>query len=307
MNKYFYTFLITIVFSFFSCIKEYQIFYPYKNTKGLSYLSQLQPRTKILKFENDSLFAYTSEMGLAIRIPGNSFENITGKINLHIENLGLPGDFISGRISLEDQNKRLISGYEVFSFNFTDDSGNDINLRKGAFVEFKIPYNEIKVPSIYKYHNEKWIEQLIDSEQFLKTTWEVTKDEGTFLQKGYIFKTDTEGRYCLGTGLDAESNIDKYKVSLPPGFDVNNSIVQIYFENINTNLEMYWDGETKTFQLPNGVRVPAMEGRIIVLSENSESQPFFGMKSAVVKQGNYINIDVSKKTIEDLKNILSNL
>ncbi len=306
MNKYFYTFLIAIIFSFFSCIKEYQVFYPYKNT-GLSYLNQLQPRAKVLKFHNDSLFTYTSESGLTVNIKENSFEDVNGMISLHIENPDSQGDYIADRISFENQNKTLISGYNVISFYFTDDLGNHPILKKDALIEFKIPFGEIKIPAIYKFFNDKWTEEFISNENFKKTTWEVITGEEPILQKGYIFKTKEEGKYCLGTPIERQANVENLSVSLPKGFDVNNSIVQINYSDLNTNIEMFWDGENKTFQLPTGLKIPDNEASIIILSENAESQPFFGMKSVFIQQGESISIDVNKKTIDDIKNILNEL
>ena len=304
MKKIFYTVLAIVLFN--SCIEEYEVFYPYKNTT-ISYLKQLQNEGEKAIIAKNKSFKQVFENGLIVELTENSFADIYDTINFSLKQVNTIGKLIANRISMEDVNKKLISNKNIIEFLFTDINGDNIPLKKGNFIKFKIPYNDLKIPNIYRLTSKGWIKSTYENDELIKSTWQVTTGEDPIIQKGYILTTDKQGIFCIGQTISEDHKIEKIRISLPGGFDVSNSIVQMTLPELNTNLEMYWDGESKTFELPHNLQLPDSKVNIVIISENSNDQAFFGMKYANLNNGDFIEVDVSKKRIEEIKSILDNL
>ncbi len=304
MKKIFYTVIAIVLFN--SCIEEYEVFYPYKNTT-ISYLNQLQNEGEKAVIAKNKRFKQVFEKGLIVELSENSFADNYDTINFSLKQVNTIGKLIANRISMEDVNKNLINNTNIIEFSFSDINGNNISLKTGNSIKFKIPYNNIKVPTIFRLTPKGWIISTYENDKLIKSTWEVTGSEDPIIQKGYIFSTDKQGIFCIGQTISENLKIDKIRISLPDGFNVDNSIVQMSLPELNTNVELYWDGESKTFELPHKLQVPETEANMIVISENSNMQAFFGMKYATLKNGDLIEVDVSKKRIEEIKSILDNL
>ena len=304
MKKIFYTILAIVLFN--SCIEEYEVFYPYKNTT-ISYLKQLQNEGEKAVIAKNKSFKQVFEKGLIVELAENSFADSYDTINFSLKQVNTIGKLIANRISMEDVNKNLINNTNIIEFSFSDINGNHISLKTGNFIKFKIPYNNLKVPNIFRLTSKGWIISTYENDKLIKSTWEVTGSEDPIIQKGYILSTDKQGIFCIGQTISENLIIDRIRISLPDGFNVDNSIVQMSLPELNTNVELYWDGESKTFELPHKLQVPETEVNMTVISENSNMQAFFGMKYATLKNGDLIEVDVSKKRIEEIKSILDNL
>ena len=304
MKKIFYTVIAIVLFN--SCIEEYEIFYPYKNT-SISYLKQLQDEGEKTVFAKNENLKQKFENGLIVELAENSFEGIFDTVSLSVKQVNTVDKLIANRISMEDVNKNLINNTNIIEFSFSDTNGNNISLKKGNSIKFKIPYNKLNVPGIFRLTSKGWELSTYENDKLFKSSWKVTNNEEQIIQKGYIFTTDKEGVFCIGQTITENLTIDRIRVALPDGFNVDNSIVQMSLPEFDTNVELYWDGESKTFELPHKLIIPKTEANFIVLSENSNLQAFFGMKYATLENGELINVDISKKRIEDIKSILDNL
>ncbi len=303
MKKLFYTALVIVLFN--SCVEEYEVFYPYKNDT-ISYLAQLQDKKEKAIFSVSGNHVKTFSKGLIVELNDDFFEN-NDTINFSLKQINTIGKLVANRISMESENRKLIKNSNIIEFELSDTKGNDIALKKGIPIRFKIPYNDLKVPSIFRLTSKGWSKSAYENDILTKSSWEITSGEDPIIQKGYIFTTDRQGIFCIGQAITENAKIEKIRVSLPDGFDVDNSIVQISIPKLNTNIEMYWDGELKVFELPYNVKIPETEANIIVISDNANGQAFFGMKYASFNNGDLIKVDVSKKRIEEIKSILDNL
>jgi len=304
MKKIFYTALAIVLFN--SCIEEYEVFYPYKNAT-ISYMNQLQDKKEEATFIKNENLIKLFDKSLIVELSENLFDEDYDTINLSLLQINTIGKLVANRISMEDIDKKLIKNTNIIEFSLTDINGNDIALNKGKFIKFKIPYNDLKAPNIYRLTSKGWIKSSYENDILIKSSWEISSGENPIIQKGYIFSTDKQGIFCIGKNIEDNIKIEKVRVSLPDGFNVSNSVVQMSIPGLNTNIEMYWDGESKTFELPSNIQMPEIEVNIIVISDNSNGQAFFGMKYAKLNNGDLIEVDVSKKRIEEIKSILDNL
>lgn len=299
-------YLLLFIFLLSSCVKEYNNFYPYRNY-SLSYLHQLQNETISFEFPNDSSFKHQMGNGIIIEIPANSFSVIEKKLILKLDIRSTIGDLVENRISLTKDDNSLFTGELLLNYDILDGNNQSVSLNDNYQILFKIPFNNVQVPSLFKYNSEHWELANTQFDNIIKSTWYTGSVENPILQKGYIFSTSSKGLFCLGNNIENEKEISDFRVKLPENYTVENSIVQLILPDSKSNIELFWDNEHGSFRLPPNVNVPTNNVGIIALSENSSNQAFFGMKYAQIKNGEVFSLALERKRVEEIKSILDSL
>ena len=304
MKKIFYVLVIIAFFN--ACVEEYNRFYPYKNIE-ISYLDKLQKPYEKIAFDNNEGTEILTPTGLLITVfPGTFAESDT--ITMNLKEIITPKDILTGRYSMLDpSSKRCFTTGRIIDFNLKNPEAQPVRFNKYKFILFKIPHEGYENPTVYVPGEYGYWKIPGEDDYVIKRgSWEIVKDGQLTTVKGFIIKTQRTNAFCLGKTLP-EGEINDLQVRLTKGFDVKNSVVQLYNKEYQTNIEMFWDKEENSFVLPEGISFPGGETAIVVFAEKYGSQPFFGIKYADIKNKDIIEVEVKKITTEEILDSLQKL
>lgn len=286
-----------------SCSKEHEIFYPYQNT-SLSYLDQLKGEFEYSKYENSKGFVLSVDSTMKISIPALAVDQNLKNVLLKWKLIDMGGHIVGNRLTMKDESGKIISSKKILNFEIIDEKGNSLSLLKTVKICFSESNEKCK---LFRHNNLKWNIDIPESYFFGSSNFEYVVNGHLVSKAGYKIETKNPGLICLGQQYEDTNGINSLNVKLSDQFDVSNSIVQIEMPDIKSNVELYWDRNQKSFRLPDGILLPDNNLNIIVFSENDQLQPYFGMKYAVIENGDQINIEVQKTTIETIKESLDSL
>jgi hypothetical protein len=304
MKNFFYISLLILIFN--SCLKEHEIFYPYKND-SLSYSDKLKTDNNYLFFKNNDYVKFTSKVGITIVLYPNSFPAQFDSLVLQWRILSDAGDMVRNRLTMIDKYKSLISSDLIIEFRFLDKKGVDITKEMSIPVDFLIPDKDLTNTGIYRYKTDIWDISKANEDLLDYAYWTINTESGTVNQKGIRFSTINSGLICLGNYADKKISSSELKIILPNRFDVSNSVVQLVSSDKKFNIELSWDVNSKSFFVPGNILLPDKNLNIIVLSEDSDNTPFFGMKYAEVGSNNDIDIELTKIKVEEIIKVLDKL
>lgn len=301
--------LFFIFLSFTSCFKEYEIFIPYKNT-NLSYLSDIQDDFNILEFKNNVGFRYVNIDGSVISIEQNAFPEKYNELRFQWRLLNSKKNLVAGRISMNDKYKNYLSHRQIIEFKIIDSTGKNISKEILKTVEFRFPGINLNSVGIYRYESDYWTISKSSKDNLNASEWKVNTESGEINLTGILFTTSEAGIIGLGTTTDKINLKNNIMIVLDDKFDVNNSIVQMVSKEKNFNFELSWDTELKAFVLPdNELIANSVKFNVIVLSEDIDHNPFFGMELADITDNTLSNykINVYKSNITDINEALKKL
>ena len=287
-----------------SCLKEFDNFYPYR-VDSLSYLDQLQEEHMFQIFDNKSGLEFFADDVIKITISPYTFEQSVDSVIFKWKILSNSGEYVSNRVSFIDENNVLISGIKVIEYDVFDKAGKQLNQLKS--IKFGIPFNSIDDMSAFRYNGNTWFKSSLESDIIDFGSWEIINGENVQIREGYIVNTMKQGLLMIGYEIPHENSVSRLNIQLPDNFDVENSIVQILDSKHFNNLELNWDKDQKRFVIPDNIILPVNGLNIIVLSEDENKKPFFGMKYAVVNNNENISIELNQTRVEDIKAILGEL
>jgi hypothetical protein len=301
--------LFFIVLGFTSCFKEYEIFIPYKNT-NLSYLSDIQDDFNTLEFKNNVGFRHVNIDGSVISIEQNAFPEIYNELKFQWRLLNSKKNLVAGRISMNDKYKNYLSHKQIIEFKIIDSKGKNISKEILKTVEFRFPAITLGSVGIYRYESDYWAISKSAKDNLTASNWNVNTEAGEINLTGILFTTSESGIIGLGTTTEKINLKTDIMIVLDDNFDVNNSIVQIVSKEKNFNYELSWDTELKAFVLPDNELIANSEKfNVIVLSEDIDHNPFFGMELADITDNTLSNykINVYKSNIMDINEALKKL
>jgi hypothetical protein len=304
MKNFFYIPLIILIFS--SCLKEHDIFYPYKKDK-LTVLESLRGENQYLVFKNSNGLEFTDGNGLVIQVDKNSFNSESDSIILQWRQINSNRKIIADRLSMIEKSNYLISPATIIDFKFKDKKGNEIFLVQNKFINFSIPDTIFENLSIFRYDHYKWIFSKSGQDLISKHSWTVEIEGISVNKNGYLFKTQTPGIISLGKYLDKNWKSNEVLIDMHESYNVGNSVVQMVFPDLKFNIELEWDNEKRAFKIPENFLLPDNKLNIIVLSEDDNHNPYFGMKYAEITDDHKIKVEVFKSKIEDIKDILDKI
>lgn len=295
--------------SFTSCFKEYETFIPYKNT-NLSYLSDIQDNFNILEFKNNAGFRHVNIDGSVISIEQNAFPEVYNELKFQWRFLNSKKNLVAGRISMNDKYKNYLSHKQIIEFKIIDAKGKNISKEILKTVEFRFPEINMGSVGIYRYESDYWAISKSAKDNLTASEWKVNTEAGEINQNGILFSTNEAGIIGLGTTIDKINLKNNIMIVLDDNFDVNNSIVQLVSKEKNFNYELSWDTELKAFILPDNELIANSDKfNVIVLSEDNDQNPFFGMELADITDNTLSNykINVYKSNITDINEALKKL
>lgn len=301
--------LFFIVLSFTSCFKEYETFIPYKNT-NLSYLSDIQDNFNILEFKNNAGFRHVNIDGSVISIEQNAFPEVYNELKFQWRFLNSKKNLVAGRISMNDKYKNYLSHKQIIEFKIIDSKGKNISKEILKTVEFRFPEINMGSVGIYRYESDYWAISKSAKDNLTASEWKVNTEAGEINQNGILFSTSEAGIIGLGTTTEKINLKNNIMIVLDDNFDVNNSIVQLVSKEKNFNYELSWDTELKAFVLPDNELIANSDKfNVIVLSEDNDQNPFFGMELADITDNTLSNykINVYKSNITDISEALKKL
>lgn len=297
--------LFFIVFYFGSCINEYDVFSPYENV-SINYINQFKSKTQRLTFSNSEKFEYTSSSGFQIEIPANSFGIEKGEINLYLDYSSTLGDIIGNKLNTITNDNKFYSFDKIIKLNFKNLENKEISLNNDSEVVLKVPYEKKDVPRLLFFNNNAWDYPNPEMTNVFKSTW-YSYSPDTTLIKGYKIKLNSLTKFALVSHIENEKSISDLRIELSEGFNVSNSLVQLVIKGTSTNISLKWDNNSKTFILPEGIDLPSDRIIVLVFSEDSDKNPYFGMNYAEVKDGDIVKIKLEQKEIKEIKDILNRI
>lgn len=301
--------LFYLVISITSCFKEYEIFVPYKNS-NLSYLSDIQDSFNIIDFKNNSGFRHVNIDGSVISIGQNAFPEVYNELKFQWRFLNSKKNLVAGRISMNDKYKNYLSHKQIIEFKIIDSKGKNISKEILKTVEFRFPDISIGSVGIYRYESDYWAISKSTKDNLTPSNWKANTEAGEINVSGILFTTTEAGIIGLGATTDKINLKNNIMIVLDDNFDVNNSIVQMVSKEKNFNFELSWDTELKAFILPDNELIANSDKyNVIVLSEDNNHNPFFGMELADIKDNTLSNykINVFKSNISDINEALKKL
>lgn len=301
--------LFFVVLCFTSCFKEYETFIPYKNT-NLSYLSDIQDNFNILEFKNNAGFRHVNIDGSVISIEQNAFPEVYNELKFQWRFLNSKKNLVAGRISMNDKYKNYLSHKQIIEFKIIDAKGKNISKEILKTVEFRFPEINMGSVGIYRYESDYWAISKSAKDNLTASEWKVNTEAGEINQNGILFSTSEAGIIGLGTTTEKINLKNNIMIVLDDNFDVNNSIVQLVSKEKNFNYELSWDTELKAFVLPDNELIANSDKfNVIVLSEDNDHNPFFGMELADITDNTLSNykINVYKSNITDISEALKKL
>jgi hypothetical protein len=206
-----------------------------------------------------------------------------------------------------DKSNSLISPIVIIDFKIVDKKGDETDLVKDKFVSFYFPDNSNSNPGIHRFSKDYWILSKNGEDQLSKQVWTVITENQTKHFEGILLKTQKSGVIGVTTYLEKKWKTEDLTIYLKDGYDVSNSIVQIVIPDSKFNLELLWNIEKKAFVIPDNFFLPDNRLNIIVLSQDSNMNPYFGMKYAEFNDENTIKVDVFKAKIEEIEQNLDKI
>ncbi|MEZ4906905.1 MAG: hypothetical protein R2771_04510 [Saprospiraceae bacterium] len=271
----------------------------------MSYLSELHLSYNYSIFKNSKGIEIYDSHYHKILIPENSFSSSEDSIIVKWRILNNAGQFISTRSSLNDSENQIISDASIINLQFFNKSGNSVTQIKPVLLY--IPYNYNQNHKLFRTSNSVWYKTTLQTDILEYSDWTTTINETVENQSGYKISIMNEGTLCIGICNEFDTGFSGIKVELPDEFNVDNSIVQISVPDTNINIEMDWNSELKLFVLPENIIFPYNSMNITVLAEDTDNNPFFGMKYAVIDEENPVFIDLDQVKIEEIKTILNSI
>ena len=304
MKNIFY--LSIIFFAFSSCIKEHDIFYPYKKD-SLVLLESLKGENKYLVFRNSEGLNFFDENGFTMSIDKNSFTSLTDSIIIQWRLINTTRKIIANRFSMIDKSNYLISPYTIIDFKLKDNHGKEIQLLENSYISFSIPDSSVENLSIFRYYHNEWVLSKSGQDLISYHSWTYMKNGSSVNEKGYLYKTQNAGITGLGKYIDKNWKSTEIKIQMNDSYSVENTIVQMVFPDSKFNIELEWDNEKKAFIIPANFLFPHNKLNIIALSEDTDHNPYFGMKYAEITDENEVQIEIFKTKIEEIKDILDKI
>lgn len=117
MKNYFYISLITLIFT--SCLKEHDIFYPYKKDK-LAVLESLKGENQYMVFKNSGGIKIIEANGFIISVDENSFSSTTDSVIIQWRQINSTRKIIADRFTMIEKSNYLISPTTIIDFKFKD-------------------------------------------------------------------------------------------------------------------------------------------------------------------------------------------
>ena len=297
--------LFFIVFYLNSCVEEYDVFTPYVND-SIGYIEQFKTKPLILTFSNDEKFEYFSESGFQLKIPANSFPKEVDKVNVLMKYNTSLLDIISSGVQTTLADGTIFSFDKIFDFKFRDDKNNKIELNADKEILVKIPYSKNNVPQFFNYSNGFWHKTKPETIDINKSTW-FTNDVDSILVKGYKVRIKKAAHVALASNLTQEEKINDLSIRLEKGFDVSNSLALLTIKNTQAIISLKWNPEEKVFNLPENTILPLSDIVIIVFSEDSDKNIYFGMNYAKVTNGDIVDIKLERKNIKEIKQLIDSI
>ena len=304
MKRFLYILSFVLIYS--SCVKEHDIFYPYKKD-SISYLELLQGEKNYIVFENSDGLNYQEKNGLIISIDKNSFETSVDSIILQWQIIDSVRKVLAHRYSMVEKLNYLISPIAIVDYKIKDKKGNDISIKSNNYINFNIPDSSGVNAGIHRYELNKWILSKSGEEVLSHHNWTININNEPESVSGYLLKTKKSGVICISKYLERNWQSGDVFINLKKGFDVGNSIVQVMIPGTKFNMELSWDNDNKAFKIPSNFLFPHNKLNIIVLSEDENKNPYFGMKYAEISDENNIYIDVFKSKTEEIRNLLDKI
>ncbi|MCZ2100827.1 MAG: hypothetical protein LC107_04730 [Chitinophagales bacterium] len=127
--------------------------------------------------------------------------------------------------------------------------------------------------------------------------------------KGYkLSLTQAEDQILLGKPLGNKGEIQtQCTVDLPKGLTNSNSMVYFIASQINMVVKLDYDQTTQKFYTQKGIFDHNIDGKMVVISQISEDEYYFGMTNAILGKDTRIAINGSAMTLENIKAVLNKL
>jgi hypothetical protein len=140
--------------------------------------------------------------------------------------------------------------------------------------------------------------------------WEISYKDNLILRKGY--KIDVSNNihwYSIGS-FEESMNSQNVNICVKTGkeFNSKNSLVYFVSSNKNTIIKINhiigpnWEFCQSDMLLPKDLK-----GSFIVISYLGNDSYYFGMTNAVITNETHIEVDSEKKTLQEIREILSSL
>ncbi len=324
MSKLLYSTLFFALLIFASCNKDQDDFEPNINESSLANLfAEIQDFGETVSFDSDQAFDIVTENRTIISIPGGILadENgsqITGLVDVeYIEILDKSLMAIYG-LETESDNKLLETNFNYY-LRFTQ-NGQEVFIEPGSKVIFRVPYEEAAI-DYYRFYGETDSDLIewnldgdynggnINAEVINYTDWEYDDISGqNWSDFGYQFTVDNVGWMGISSyyGNDALENTS-ICIDVPQQLGGSLTKAYVIFNNLNSVQELKLDSENSLFCESLGLTPANEEVTVVTISALENDNYYLGMKNIIAGEQEIIAISPTKRSKEEILDILGML